>query len=149
MMHKMNALAHQCGENTAGVKMERWDAAERGKGSNTAITTQLISTGVTERISVTPSMFTQPGRGVSSKKGGESGKRERGFIGLYIGSCIFLQVFVHLWSCFKFYRPSDLKVQNRARKRCCTATTFVNKFTQHLSATLDFSLSQFRPFLFT
>lgn len=83
MMHKMNAQAHQCGENRAGVKMERWDAAERGKGSNTAITTQLISTGVTERISVTPSMFTQPGGGwggVSSKKGGESGKRERGFL---------------------------------------------------------------------
>lgn len=74
MMHKMNARAHQCGENKAGVKMERWDAAERGKGSNTAITTQLISTGVTERISVTPSMFTQPGRGGgSSKKGVESG----------------------------------------------------------------------------
>lgn len=77
MMHKMNARAHQCGENKAGVKMERWDAAERGKGSNTAITTQLISTGVTERISVTPSMFTQPGRGGGgySKKGVESGKR--------------------------------------------------------------------------
>lgn len=35
----------------------------RRGGSNTAITTQLISTGVTERISVTPSMFTQPGGG--------------------------------------------------------------------------------------
>lgn len=83
MMHKMNALAHQCGENTAGVKMERWDAAKRGKGSNTAITTQLISTGVTERIGVTPSMFTQPGGGgggSSSKMGGESEKRERGFL---------------------------------------------------------------------
>lgn len=41
---------------------------ETGEGSNTAITAQLISIGVTERISVTPSMFTQAGRESSSKK---------------------------------------------------------------------------------
>lgn len=44
------------------------------RGSNTAITTQLISIGVTERISVTPSMFTHPGRESSSEKDKE---RER------------------------------------------------------------------------
>lgn len=66
-----------------------WDAAEREEGSNTAITTQLISSGVTERISVTPSMFTQPdgGGGGERRRAG----RERGaasFSSLYILSCI-------------------------------------------------------------
>lgn len=40
---------------------------ETAEGSNTAITDRLISIGVTERISVTPSMFTQPGRESSSE----------------------------------------------------------------------------------
>lgn len=48
---------------------------ETGEGSNTAITTQLISIGVTEKISVTPSMFTQPGRESSSED--EEQRRER------------------------------------------------------------------------
>lgn len=48
---------------------------ETGEGSNTAITAQLISIGVTERISVTPSMFTQPGRESSSEE--EEERRER------------------------------------------------------------------------
>lgn len=51
---------------------------ETGEGSNTAITAQLISIGVTERISVTPSMFTQAGRESSSKKPAErTGEEER------------------------------------------------------------------------
>lgn len=51
---------------------------ETGEGSNTAITAQLISIGVTERISVTPSMFTQAGRESSSKKQAERmGEEER------------------------------------------------------------------------
>lgn len=53
----------------------RWDVVETGEGSNTAITAQLISIGVTERISVTPSMFTQPGRESSSEKDKE--RREK------------------------------------------------------------------------
>lgn len=64
------SLARVCG--VASVEnvwtKGRWDAEETGEGSNTAITTQLISTGVTERISVTPSMFTQPGGESSPKK---------------------------------------------------------------------------------
>lgn len=70
-----------------------WDAAERGKGSNTAITTQLISTGVTERISVTPSMFAQPGGG----EGGGGVRRERrksDFLFQSVHSFLFLQAFV-------------------------------------------------------
>lgn len=72
-----------------------WDAAERGKGSNTAITTQLISTGVTERISVTPSMFAQPGGGEGG--GGESGEKEEratSFSSLFILSYFFRQLFL-------------------------------------------------------
>lgn len=45
---------------------------ETEEGSNTAITTQLISIGVMERISVTSSMFTQPGRESSSEEDEES-----------------------------------------------------------------------------
>lgn len=45
---------------------------ETEEGSNTAITTQLISIGVMERISVTSSMFTQPGRESSSEEEEES-----------------------------------------------------------------------------
>lgn len=41
---------------------------ETGERSNTAITAQLISIGVTERISVAPSMFTKHGRESSSEK---------------------------------------------------------------------------------
>lgn len=41
---------------------------ETGEGSKTAITTQLISIGVMERISVTLSMFTQPGSESSTEK---------------------------------------------------------------------------------
>lgn len=41
---------------------------QTGEGSKTAITTQLISIGVMEKISVTPSMFTQPGSESSSEK---------------------------------------------------------------------------------
>lgn len=112
MMHKMNALAHQCGENTAGVKMERWDAAERGKGSNTAITTQLISTGVTERISVTPSMFTQPGRGGVVQEGRRV-RKEGAW--LPVAVCTLLHVFFFrcLFICgtaFNSKKPSDLNL---------------------------------------
>lgn len=46
---------------------------ETGEGSKTAITTQLISIGVMERISVTLSMFTQPGS-ESSTEGGKEGR---------------------------------------------------------------------------
>lgn len=53
----------------------RWDEVETGEGSNTTITMQLISIGVTKRISVTPSMFTQPG-GESSKKEQERGESD-------------------------------------------------------------------------
>lgn len=59
----------------------RWDVVETGEGSNTAITAQLISIGVTERISVTPSMFTQPGRESSSEN--EEERRERKSESLY------------------------------------------------------------------
>lgn len=45
---------------------------ETEEGSKTAITTQLISIGVMERISVTSSMFTQPGRESSSEEEEES-----------------------------------------------------------------------------
>lgn len=67
-----------------------WDAAERGKGSNTAITTQLISTGVTERISVTPSMFAQPGAGGGVRRE----RRKSDFLFQSVHSFLFLQAFV-------------------------------------------------------
>lgn len=41
---------------------------ETGERSNTAITDRLISIGVTERISVTPSAFTKHGKASSSEK---------------------------------------------------------------------------------
>lgn len=52
-----------------------WGVLETGEGSNTAITTQLISIDVTERISVTPSMFIQPGSDPPLKKGKKGGKQ--------------------------------------------------------------------------
>lgn len=54
---------------------------ETGEGSNTAITTQLISIGVTERISVTPSMFTQPGSESSSER--ERGREEERILSVH------------------------------------------------------------------
>lgn len=64
VLYKKNRLSRVYGPSVGNVRTEaRWDVEETGEGSNTAITTQLISTGVTERISVTPSMFTQPGGG--------------------------------------------------------------------------------------
>lgn len=73
-VYKMNwlSLVHLYGPSADNVWAERrWDMVETGEGSNTAITAQLISIGVTERISVTPSMFTQAGRESSSKKQAE------------------------------------------------------------------------------
>lgn len=57
-----------------------------GEGSNTAITTQLISIGVTERISVTPSMFTQPAEKSSSEK--DSGTEKENPSSLFIHSVV-------------------------------------------------------------
>lgn len=77
-MIKINrlSLAHLYGQCVENVWTEtRWDVVEKGEGSNTAITVQLISIGVTERISVTPSMFTQPSKKSSSEK--EKERRER------------------------------------------------------------------------
>lgn len=47
---------------------------ETGGRSNTAITDQLICIGVTERISVTPSVLTKKGNASSSEK--ERGRKE-------------------------------------------------------------------------
>lgn len=69
-------MAHLYGQSVEDVWTERrWDVMwwRQEKGSNTAITTQLISIGATERISVTQSMFTHPGRESSE----EEKRRER------------------------------------------------------------------------
>lgn len=67
---------------------------ETEEGSNTAITTQLISIGVMERISVTSSMFTQPGRESSSEEEEES---------VGGGGVILLQIYSFIQSLIRMF----------------------------------------------
>ncbi len=100
---KMNWLspAHLYGQSVEIVWTEtRWDVVEKGEGSNTAITIQLISIGVTERISVTPSMFTQPSKESSSEK--DEDRREgksKSLFRPFIHSDVFWDSLLYIFLC--------------------------------------------------
>lgn len=126
------SLAHVYGQSVENVWTERrWDVVETGEGSNTAITAQLISIGVTERISVTPSMFTQPGRESSSNKEEERrGRKSDSFFQSIHSSSHY----VHLISFMCLFMYSFIQVAVRDLERIIVSLKYLdwNIFNQNI-----------------